>query len=127
MKFKHVLSIILVFVLSFGVCSFALADEKADVPEGYTPIYTAEDLYNIRNDLAGKYILMNDIDLSIYENWEPIGTKDEPFTGLFDGNNHSIKNLKINSEHNTKGTYYFGLFGYLVSNVENSVIKNVSI
>lgn len=127
MNFKHLLSIVFVFVLSFGLCSFALADEKAEIPEGYTPIYTAEDLNNIRNDLDGKFILMNDIDLSVYENWESIGTKDEPFIGLFDGNDYSIKNLKINSEHNTKGTYYFGLFGYLVSNVENSVIKNVSI
>lgn len=127
MNFKHLLSIVLVFVLSFGLCSFALADENAEIPEGYTPIYTAEDLTNIRNNLSGKYVLMNDIDLSTCENWEPIGTKDDPFIGLFDGNDYSIKNLKINSEHNAKGTYYFGLFGYLVSNVENSVIKNVSI
>lgn len=50
------------------------------VPEGYTGIYTAEDLYNVRNDLynawndlTGNYILMNDIDLSSWGSWEPIG------------------------------------------------------
>lgn len=127
MNFKHLLSIVLVFVLSFGLCSIALADENAEVPEGYTPIYTAEDLDNIRNNLSGKYVLMNDIDLSGYENWEPIGTKNEPFIGELDGDDYSIKNLTINSDQSAKGTYYFGLFGYLVSNVENSIMKNVNI
>ena len=37
---------------------------KTSVPSGYTPIYDAEDLANIANDMTGKYILMNDIDLS---------------------------------------------------------------
>lgn len=93
MNIKHILSIVLVFVLSFGMCSFALADENAETPEGYTPIYSAEDLDNIRNDLDGKYILMNDIDISSYENWEPIGSEKEPFTGDFDGNGFRIMNL----------------------------------
>jgi len=42
-------------------------------PNGYIGIYTAQDLYNIRNDLAGNYILMNDIDLADWGNWIPIG------------------------------------------------------
>ena len=37
---------------------------KTSVPSGYTPIYDADDLANIANDMTGKYILMNDIDLS---------------------------------------------------------------
>lgn len=41
--------------------SSAVYDE---VPEGYTGVYTIDDLYAIRNNLSGKYILMNDIDLS---------------------------------------------------------------
>lgn len=35
-----------------------------EVPAGYTAIRTIDDLYAIRNNLSGKYILMNDIDLS---------------------------------------------------------------
>ena len=42
----------------------ARAAVSATVPEGYTPIYTIDDLYAVRNDLSGNYILMNDIDLS---------------------------------------------------------------
>lgn len=127
MNFKYILAIILVFVLSFGVCSIAFADEKAEVPEGYTPIYTADDLNNIRNNLSDKYILMNDIDLSSYGNWEPIGSSETPFTGELDGNGYLIRNLKINTccietENN------LGLFGVVQNGVFNKIIiKNGNI
>ncbi len=44
---------------------------------------------------------MNDIDLSGYGNWDPIGHIDldsgdiTPFSGIFDGNGHVIKNMTI--------------------------------
>lgn len=127
MKFKHLLSIFLVFVLCFGVCSFAVADETNDVPEGYTPVYTAEDLSNIRNDLDGKFILMNDIDLSVYENWEPIGSYNEPFSGELNGNNKTIKNLKILINSNEK-VAYAALFGTVTSGkILNLALKECSI
>ena len=121
MKAKKLTAIILTFILCFGVLTLAFADEPADVPEGYTPIYTAEDLYNIRNDLDGKYILMNDIDLSVYENWEPIGSFKTSFTGEFDGNGYSVSNLNINKSYNDSNTAYFGLFGC----VQDCTIKNI--
>ena len=128
MNFKHLLSIVLVFVLSFGLCSFALADENAEIPEGYTPIYTAEDLNNIRNNLSGKYVLMNDIDLSTCENWEPIGTNTYPFTGMFDGNGFMVSSLKITTVSNVSGNTYYGLFGYAKNAKFNNVyIKNSSV
>jgi hypothetical protein len=73
-------------------------EQKTEVPEGYIGIYTAEDLDNVRNDLTANYILMNDIDLSAYENWEPIGKLStfayyDTFSGVFDGNGHSIQIL----------------------------------
>lgn len=127
MNFKHFLSIILVFALSFGLCSIALADETAEVPEGYTPIYTAEDLNNIRNDLSGKYILMNDIDLSTYENWESIGTYDSPFAGKFDGNSKVINNLKIQVNSEDK-VYYYALFGVVTGGViSNTALRDCSV
>lgn len=127
MNFKHFLSIVLVFVLSFGVCSFAVADENAEVPEGYTPIYTAENLNNIRNDLDGKYILMNDIDLSAYENWEPIGTSEEPFTGEFNGNSNVIDNFKVQINSEDK-VYYAALFGVVTDGyISNTALRNCTV
>ena len=73
------------------------------------------------------FILANDIDLASIDNWTPIGdysidystNTNNVFRGTFDGNGHSIKNLKINSS--TKE--YQGLFGV----AKAGSIKNVSI
>ena len=40
------------------------SNDEREIPEGYTQIYDAADLYAIRNDLEGNYIMMADIDLS---------------------------------------------------------------
>ena len=89
-------------------------------------IRTAEELDAIRKDLYGWYVLDNDIDLSSYGRWQPIG-KYEPdyeyadaewwvhaFKGRLDGNGHAIKGLKIEGEHPFDQC---GLFGAL-SNAE---------
>lgn len=117
--FKKFTSVFVVFVMLISntyLLSFSLS-ETTEIPEGYTPIYTAEDLHNIRNDLAGKYILMNDIDLSAYENWEPVGTSEEPFTGDLNGNGHSISDMTIKGEYDREDELYFGLFGYSTGNL----------
>ena len=100
--------------------STSVASVSTDViPAGYTAIYTAEDLNNVRNKLDGKYILMNDIDLSSIANWEPIG-RDTSFTGTFDGNGHVIKNLKIN---NTDAK----LIGFFATTSSSATIKNLGL
>ncbi len=125
MNFKNIISVFLIIILSFGMCSVAFANDE--IPDGYTPIYTAEDLNNIRNALDGNYILMNDIDLSVYENWVPIGTLLEPFTGELDGNSFSINSLSSKSESEDANT--LGLFGFVNSasignlNFKNTVIN----
>ena len=111
MNCKSILSVFLIFILTFGMCSTAFAVD--DVPDGYTPIYTAEDLYNIRNNLSGKYILMNDIDLSDSSEWKVIGDYGLPFTGELNGNGFLIIGL------NTKRS----LLGW----VENAIIKDLGI
>ena len=86
-----------------------------------TPIYTAQDLWNVRNNLSGSYVLKNDIDLSAMNGgeWEPIGTsRSAAFTGTFDGQGYVIRNLKITSERT-----YVGLFGY----VNDAIIMNVGL
>ena len=70
-------------------------------------IRTATELNAARNDLAADYVLMANIDLANYTNWEPIGDETNPFTGAFDGNNYNIANLQ------TRGQSHAGLFGYI--------------
>lgn len=85
------------------------------VAEGYTVITSAEDLQAMQDNLAGKYILMADIDLA-GENWTPIGDIRDPFTGEFNGNGYTISNLTL--DNNTRD--YYGFFG----RVEGAEISN---
>lgn len=86
-------------------------------------IKNENELKNIKYDLNAYYKLNNDIILT--DEWTPIGTKDKPFTGDFDGNYFTISNMKINNDFE-----YSGLFGYVLNNgetykyIQNLTIKN---
>lgn len=84
---------------------------KTSVPSGYTPIYDAEDLQNMQEDLTANYILMNDIDLSGI-NWKPMqpsktGVYTSGFTGTLDGNGFTIRNLTVNGEKYDDGALFY--------------------
>lgn len=81
---------------------------------GEYEIATPAQLDAVRNDLGGKYTLIDNIDLTDYiaanypaEGWLPIGDATTPFTGTFDGNGHVISGLTINRPNAT----FVGLFG----------------
>ena len=96
------------------------------VPEGYIGIYTAQELDNIRNNLRGNYILMNDIDLASWGNWTPIGSDySSPYMGIFDGNGYAVKNLTINAI--SSDIEYVGLFGYTMSLITNVCLIDTKI
>ncbi len=123
-------------------------------------IYTLEELRDLPvADLDGIYNLMADIDASETSSWNggagfiPIGTDDDPFTGIFNGNGHKISNLTIargdesnvglfgcvdaNGEINdltlisptVTGAYYVGALVGLMGNgsVSNSTVTNVTV
>lgn len=116
--------------------------------DGYTAIYTAEDLDAIRNNLSGNYYLAADINLDGVE-WEPIGTTDNPFTGTFDGCGHAILNMNnvkqatlsyndrvlgIHATGSTATQYYYtvasygaGLFGYNSGTIKNLDVIHLDI
>lgn len=64
--------------------------------------------------LSGNYMLDEDVVLS--EEWVPIGSPDEPFTGIFDGNGYTIDHLTV-----TKKTGNMGFFGA----AKGAVIKDL--
>ncbi len=106
---RKTISVLLALLLCAAYVHGAVAEqESASVIE----IATAEDLAAIKNNLSGHYVLTADIDLSEYENWEPIGAfqplsdapeyaevphPDYAFTGRFDGNGYTISNLTVTS------------------------------
>lgn len=93
----------LLLMIQIGICGFAQSKTNTIV------IKSAEELDAVRNKLDGNYVLENDIDLSTFENWIPIGTKEAPFTGIFDGGNHKITNITITDIGKNE---YAGLLGY---------------
>ena len=81
---------------------FALACFSSVGVWGQTKITDENGLKAIAENLAGDYVLENNITLS--GEWEPIGTNDAPFTGTIDGKGHTIYGLKINlPEQNSVG------------------------
>ena len=89
------------------------------------------DEVNAGDSKSGKTVLlMNDIDLSVYPNWSPIGTLNlnwsdvsRPFSGVFDGQNHTISNLTCTSVTNG----YVGLFGNFDGTVQNLILRDAQI
>jgi len=99
----------------------------------YLEIRNWHDLYAIRDNLGGHYLLMNDLDSTTVgygelasraanegKGWQPIGTSDDPFTGSFDGQGYEISDMFINRPDE----YLVGLFGAVDAEV---VIQNVKV
>lgn len=106
-----ILSICLLF--SFSGVSIVEADSMSGSGTSSNPyvITTAAELASIATgNLSANYILANNIDVSGYTYWTPIGTCTTPFTGVFNGNGYTISGIKIATAYLTS---YSGLFGAL--------------
>lgn len=93
---------------------------------GYTPIGTYAELQMLNSNttaLSGAYKQEARIDLMSLE-WTPIGTNNNPFKGVYDGNGCELLNIKINSTLD-----YVGLFGKVISpsEIRNITLKSGSI
>lgn len=88
------------------------------------------DLNNMRNDLDGNYVLIDnlDIDTEGYDDhvanpatgFDPIGDDEEPFTGTFDGQNNEIQDLLIDTPDKLRA----GLFG---RTIESTTLSKINI
>ena len=87
--------------------------------ESFQLVSTPQELEDMKNNLAGKYMLKNDIDLSSTTH-TAVGTNAAPFTGKFDGMFREVKNMNPGAGTSTD---YAGLFG----NVNGATIMNVGI
>lgn len=125
-----------------GMIDFASVNENQTLASGTYFLSTPEDLqklaemtnnfklYNGSPLGTYEFVLANDIDLAGIE-WTPIGTSIQDvgtayFTGVFDGNGHSIKNLNMTNYKLDMSDYsnmYAGLFGI----VKNADIKNIAV
>lgn len=115
-----------IFFLMVSVCMRAQFSGKGSgtTDDPYL-ITTANELNQTRNNLEACYKLMRDIDLTEWlsennpsQGWMPIGAKDEPFKGTFDGNGKTLK-LFINRPDQEN----VGFMGV----VDRATIKNLTV
>ena len=126
---RHYLARVSIFfilvALIVGMAGCAPPSEDLEIQTWY-------DLDAVRHNLSGNHTLMNDLDATTagYEElasptanqgkgWEPLGDRDNPFTGTFDGQEYQIDDLFINRPTLNPG---IGLFSYVD---EGGVIENV--
>lgn len=120
-------------------CAMLLCVQFAGAAEGdfsgYTAISTKAQLNAVRNDLSGKYYLTADLVFTgsdfvaggaFYNGgrgFPKIGSEAAPFSGIFDGNGHTIKGLYMEAADSA----YTGLFGYNSGTVQNLRLVDVNI
>ena len=127
-------------MLSISMTTFAQFAGNGTIGDPYQ-IQTAADLAQLAtvinagtspySDADKHYKLINDLDLSDYgsdfndgKGWITIGTAapiNNPFSGVFDGDNKKITGLYINN--NAPQNWNMGLFGY----IKNGTIKNLGV
>lgn len=100
------------------------------------PVYTEEELRSIEKNKQYHYVLKNDIILSDRGvgnvNWTPIGIAydeeryvEDAFCGTFDGNGHSVKNIRMVFDDDISQYGFFGtLYGATVRNLK---LENINI
>lgn len=126
------LSIVLIAV------SFAVGMTGCEATPGYLEVRNWHDLYTIRDNLNGHYLLMNDLDSAAPgygeiasevadqgKGWRPIGTFEEPFRGSFDGQGYDLADMFISrSDASLVGLFGAVGVGGIIQNVR---VVNVSV
>ncbi|MEA2879413.1 MAG: hypothetical protein QOF14_4609 [Hyphomicrobiales bacterium] len=87
-------------------------------------VNTEVNLQNIGTNLAGNYALHKNINASSIPNFVPIGSAGVPFTGIFDGQNHTISNLHIAPVNPVNFGISVGMFSTIGA---TGVVKNLTI
>jgi outer membrane protein assembly factor BamB len=114
---SSVAMIFLLMLLTLGVgTSTVVAQEPVEISN-------ATELQDVRDDLDADYVLVEDIDLSGLENFEPIGDREEPFGGTFDGDGHTISNLTVHRPREDN----VGFFSVVDGSIENISLEDVKI
>jgi len=106
-----------------GGGSPALRDPpRAPEPPVGDCIETIAELQSI--SLDGDHELCGDIDASGIDEWRPIGSEEQPFTGRLDGNGHAIVGLTV---ENDSRTHPAALFGYNDGEIGNLQLRSAEI
>ena len=112
-KIRNFLAFTLVLSILLSICPVHTVSAAKKVIK----ISSVTALKRISKRPSGNYTLTRNLNLRS-KNWSPIGSAEAPFTGTFDGNGFTIKNIYTSEDQN-----YQGLFGY----VAGGTIKNLTV
>lgn len=87
---------------------------------GEIGIRNIQELQAINEHLSGKFYLESDINATGFK-FTPLGSREAPFSGAFDGKNKTIIDLSISGKFT-----YVGLFGYSQVPVKNVWLNNAN-
>ena len=121
-------------VCLLGVCPCAWADywneghsgTEADpyVIDTNADLEALRDRVNAGTESGDKYYkLTQNLTLSQYTTWSPIGTTKNPFTGHFDGNNLAVQLNIVDKAYNATS----GLFGRVATADDTYAIKKLGV
>lgn len=123
---KKAFASLLAFLLIFAMIPISAVAETESVSDtGWTPISSAQDFINIKNDNDGNYYLTQDIDFTGYNGADGAYVAEcivASFNGVLNGNNHTVKGFKI-EKNSTSSTENFGLF----QSLSNAMIFDLKI
>lgn len=137
------------FYFSLALMSLSMGSVQAqtfancgDVAQDPCQVSTWAELNEIRNALAKRYVLMNDLDQTTVgydlfaaptanngQGWLPIGVWQSEFVGTFDGGGHTIADLHINPLLASNDEAILGLFGFVgePTGPKQGEIKNLNL
>ncbi len=135
--------LLLSFLFSASVLPHRPADALDSVPAGWVGIYDRAGLEAISSAPEKQYILMSDINLSSGE-WKALCSQDSPFTGILNGNGHTIYGMTVSDSVNACGLFSYlsggtvesltisgsasgPIAGLVVGKVSGGVIRNCSV
>lgn len=136
-KTKRIWAMLLAVVIVLGMTPFVsvaeTGEDLSDIPAGAIPLSSVDDLAMIGYEysLDSYFYLTQDIDMTAatsrngdYYNdglgWQPIGSASTPFTGTFDGRNHTITGMNINRPEEIQ----VGFISVLSGTVKNVKFKD---
>ena len=93
-----------------------LPEEEEEVGDDFIVIDSCAGLEAIADNLEANYKLESDIDCKDYPDFDPIGNWKNSFSGIFDGQGYSIKNLTV------VDTWGAGLF----TQIKSATVKNIN-
>jgi hypothetical protein len=121
MKKMLALTLLLASLTLLAGCDFYGTTTEVTTAETQTITITSTDELVAMNT-TDDYVLGVDLDLGGIE-WIPVGTADDPFTGDFDGQGHTVSGFQITDDNGG----FVGLFGSVTGNIADLSVADFTI